>query len=378
MKKTFSKIGAIVLAVLMLTALGATAFAANELVAYSSTNELDSAQFTVKLTPSAGVSVPAYIFKYTVEAGEAAAATSSSPKVNAGLGSITIDDVEFTAAGDAEKTATIDLSAAGPFTAAGIYRYKITQAAITGDAADAGIRNEDNTTDAVEKTLDLYVSKDGKILAVIMSEDTALTTNGSNVTVDTKVDSFDNTFAETNVDNSKHTITLKKEISGNMADATEAFPFEVKVTSDNEALQGVKFTIGDSDTPNVTIGDTYTDIALKGGDSITIVVPNDVSVQVKETVDSGEGYAIAYETEGFDEDKSAEQGNGVADAGFTVTLDNATETQTITYTNTLDEISPTGVILRVAPFAGMMGGGFALLGLTRRSTRKDEDEDEIR
>lgn len=47
---------------------------------------------------------------------------------------------------------------------------------------------------------------------------------------------------------------------------------------------------------------------------------------------------------------------------------------TITITNTLAEISPTGVILRIAPYVAILGGGIALLLLSKRTKKDDEDE----
>ena len=61
-------------------------------------------------------------------------------------------------------------------------------------------------------------------------------------------------------------------------------------------------------------------------------------------------------------------------AGTVATIADKTQNSVIGLTNTLAEVSPTGVVLRIAPYVAILGGGIALLLLSKRTKKDDEDE----
>ena len=57
-----------------------------------------------------------------------------------------------------------------------------------------------------------------------------------------------------------------------------------------------------------------------------------------------------------------------------MTITSKAANSVIGLTNTLAEISPTGVVLRVAPYVLILGAGLALLLISRRRKTASEEE----
>lgn len=385
--KTIKKILALALALVMVLGISSVAFADGTALAggTAAATDLKTDGITMKVEykPEAGLKAPAKTFSYTVTV-PADDDLTTSPKIYKGLGSITIADVAWNVNEATEvtstqtKTVAIPLSTVGPFTHAGIYRYYITQAPFSADEVNAGILTEKGTGDAVQKYLDLVVDKDGKITSAVLSDTGAH--EGFNYTTGNKADGFANTFGKTGTtdpdgpghpeNSGKHTITLSKVVAGNAADTSEAFPFRVEVSSVNTVLTGVQYSIGTK--TDAEIGTAYDELVkLKDGETINIVVPNDVKVEIKELTAATEGYSIKSEQTGFD-DATVQSTGALTDAGFKGTLNNANDAPTVTYTNTRDDISFTGVALKVAPFVMILAAGCLMLVIGKR--RKESEE----
>jgi hypothetical protein len=292
------------------------------------------------------------------------------------------------------------------FPQTGIYRYKVTQTALTEAQIAADIKAiKDGTgtqvTDAVDKYLDVYVvtnDTDGdgavdtaKIYGVVLFEST-----GDPTTVDTsKIDENGKVYAQYTTSNAQKTdtfdniytaykIKLEKKVKGAAASATDKFPFSLIVTDpetdtdESVILAGVQYGYDASSagsttaiaynatTGQIKIGDDVTSIKLKKDETIEIVgLPASALVKIKETISALLGYDITSEITNFD-------GTTVAITTPVTTDENGTsgavaksEDGVITYTNTREQISPTGVILRVAPYALILVAGLALLLISR-------------
>ena len=207
--------------------------------------------------------------------------------------------------------------------------------------------------------------------------------------------------------------TVKKTITGTMADKLHEFPLYVTVantiagaaftytkdaseTFTNATQDGTtltKYTVA-ADKTGFSVGadsKTTSDLKLKDGDQITFTgVPSsqasDLSVTIKEFNDTVDEYTASLAATSATDPTIAKTNGETTDTSGTMTATTGTvETaafnlkgndiaaQIIEITNNLAEISPTGYVQRFAPYALLMGCGVALVPVIRRR-REDEDE----
>lgn len=317
------------------------------------------------------------------------------------------------------------------FGAAGIYRYVITEALDTTtytSYAASGVtetfsNNNTSTTASHVRYLDVYVAdgssttgadawdvygvvcfyNDNDISGVSGSDTTgaAAKTNGfvagtTDGTTPLAADSY-YTF----------NVTVSKSLSGDVAKQSHKFPMTVDFTN---------ATVTNSVLLNATTSGTVTDyshvaapassldgiaqiahnssikyIGIPCGTSVTVFETNDVTGTTYNTTITTDGTAgtaksISWGTaptltigaagtgaEATDTTSAAYESNTATVSTTANTIDNTTGRHTIAVANQLIYISPTGVVLRVAPYMLMLAAGLFLVLFTRRR-RKDEEE----
>ena len=492
MHSTIKKLGAILLALTLLFALSATAFAAGEeelgqdksvvdgstvisdagakqdytdsdytdsipgtYAALGNTVRIDKEIiiFNTRSTDTI-VYLPNVKFNYTIAAATVTAGTptitderDNSAKVKSGVAaalSTTSADVSFSNVNGIKTgyttissatyvtTKTTGVAAAGYFDvtftpanfgSAGIYRYIITEAEDTTlTRAKAGVTN---TSYTATRYLDVYVRNNAagtglEIYGYVLFEDTTNTVNTSFDADDKKLTAKTNGFvsnknddgttaystSETDVDiYETSNVKIQKITTGALGDKNNEFPFEATIanativsdpkisyqvindtaTLDTSAVNSTATMTGGTATIGAAAASVVNGFKLDNEDYIYIYgIPG---ANVASTVTTGEYnntvdvYKVTATYDGSDVNlndhddetnnaevklESTQHANMVSAEAIDISL----EQDVIVVTNTLDEVSPTGVVLRVAPYALMLGAGFIFLVISKR--RKEE------
>ena len=261
------------------------------------------------------------------------------------------------------------------FDAAGVYRYTITETETTVNPAEIGIVR-DEAYDP-EKYLDVYVR----------NGDTGLEIYGM-VVVDDEADAVNEGSAKsegwnTNEDLEEYktyNMTVTKQITGAGADMTAKFPFTVSLEGEmgsaNIATEGTGEAISEfglnedgSATVTGTLGHEAS-LTIKG-------LPITVGFSIKETNNTRETYKATAAAVNVEDSTLAEEADLEGDGHEVVVLTDgaiakASGAIDITVTNDLAAISPTGVVLRYAPYLLILAAGIVIFLVSRR--RRDKED----
>jgi len=328
-----------------------------------------------------------------VSAGIPAAVTFTDNKAEFASAAVTLTDGKYIASDDLKLT--FDTT---KFPSAGIYRYKITESVADADLEAAAItRDSDNYS--ADRYLDVYVKNgtDGlEVSSYVMfhkgsSEDFAI--DGTDTaTTEKKTDGYDSedkNGSEGDTGNmADHYYTfnhkIKKQIEGDLADMTHKFPFTVSVASADKTGQTYSVECPDTAITTGTIGTGFT-VSLGNDDTITLTgLPADAQISVSETNDTPNTYQAAVVNPTVAAAAVAADGTcSFADeklTDYTAAL-NAAPTKALTddtvFTNTLESISPTGVILTVAPYAIMLGAAFFFIFIYMKNKKREGSESAV-
>ena len=323
---------------------------------------------TINMTAAPGATVPDAEYIYTIVAGDAVAATATSPKILKGVGNPTIGSAKFspsdTISSDmVSKTVTVDFGGV-TFDHAGIYRYVITET----DPNVAGL-----TTDG-ENTiyLDVYVTNANGGVVEISNYIMSTSANAPTYAQDSnKTPTYTAKFTGDTDTYTTYTLTVTKNVEGTMADMTQKFGIDVDFTG---LSAGTKVKVDGVQTADGASADGTLSVNKSLGDEerMTITgVPADAVYTVVENIAKTEGYTTTA---------TVQRGAGTATTA-NVTVADTTQTvaqqtmgendNTVVVTNTKNAVNPTGIILNVAPYALMVV--IALAGVVVFLRKRVED-----
>ena len=362
----------------------------------------DGFEFEKDLVIPADAEVPEATFSYSVAPGAAVDAGTGTAKVLAGVGTPTIEDVEYaageTASADmtlttegenkiATKKAQVDFSAC-EFTEPGIYRYIVTE---SGD--NQGITNDPILT----RTLDVYVEDykdyydtltdktgyaepDGKQLFIANyvlyegKQDTA--PSASAETADGKSTGYTNAYAS-------YDLTFSKTVTGNQGSKDKYFAFTLEISN---AVEGTVYDVSYTADDDEFTKDGNADVKISANPNhATTCIATDVeqpaSLKVEENgtvkqvfylqhgqsiavrgLAEGTKYTITEEAEDYTPTVDVNNEKAIV-SGTVVSSDTAgIHADTIVqYTNDRSGVIPTGVLSTVAGSAGLVAVG--ILGI---------------
>ena len=288
----------------------------------------------------------------------------------------------------------------------GIFRYKITESEnATNTLAKAGVVHQNSTDYESVRYLDIYVrraleadsvSTDYVVYGYVLwcpasgqSEDTSVT-KAPNVT---KTNGW--VGATGGDEYNTWNLVVTKAITGSLAETDHQFPFQVVFTSPNATAATIHYkatngipadattaTLSSAATTTIGTLTSTSPLKLKNDGSVTFYgIPAGVTATVQENNDTFDVYtASATVTAKTAQTYTANPVQPGGSATIISGLDNATTTDavgsadtTAAWTNEMTVISPTGVVLRIAPYAMIMGAGMFFFFLSRR--RREEAEE---
>ena len=304
--------------------------------------------------------------------------------------------------------ATIYAANKGP----GIYRYKISDTTTAATLTASGIQRDDNYV--ADLFLDVYVKNNsndpvdgfevyGYVLFKNDNKDIdILFADGTDEAI--KVDGY-TVLSEVTKADQYHTynVEVSKTTTGDLADKRNNFPFQVDLTNAVITSQDdfyyvitkdgaqtevtTKLAADGSKTIGAATAAGADNLQLQDGDKILITgLPVSSKIDVTEFNNTFDVYTASAKDEeaavlNLDNNAATpatDAATVIVEHGKTGSLhaakdiDNTAAKDVVAFTNTLETISPTGVVLRVAPYALMLGAGLFLFFFSRRRKAQEE------
>ena len=205
-----------------------------------------------------------------------------------------------------------------------------------------------------------------------------------------------------------YNVEVQKVTAGDLADTQNNFPFTINLTNsevvtslddfyyqinkDGTALNEVITNLA-ADGKWALDGNTAsTNLQLQNGDKILITgLPVGTQIVVKETNNTADTYSVSAKINGTDDAAAVDvkigtgaakksvsaATNDVVELAAAANVEKANGKDVIVFTNTLRDISVTGLLFSIAPFAFITIAGIALLGLFMRNKKDEASENRI-
>ena len=301
----------------------------------------------------------------------------------------------------------------------GVYRYKITDVTTAATFTAAGVTdgggNNNVYLDVYTKYNDTntglvvygYVllketTDDGNASITYNSESTETIKTDGFVTTSEGDENADNEVVPSSLKSDKfytYNLIVKKQVAGDLADRHHEFPFEIVLTNEtvtnfpdfgvnNGSTHSTEtFTSGSWNSNNVTAAGL--DFNLKHDEFINIIgVPANTKVMVKETNDTNDVYAVSAVGNGTSlnlkktGDSNAKTSVNLANSEVgeminSMLINTNDSTDTLIVTNTLSDVSVTGLIFSIAPFIILTVAGIILLAVFMHNKRKNKSDSMI-
>ena len=337
LNKTIGRVATTLVATAMLASLAAVPAFADE-------GEFSSSTITINkvLEMPADVNVPEVSFQFSIntlsEVDEEYVDGDVTLDVKAGTAGVEnagVAQIESTASTTPKgnnKTVTVPVTLTLPnetYTEAGVYKYTIDEVNPTLD----GVTDQTGS-------LDLYLivtrTNEGPI-----GDSETFKVSGAVIkdASDKKTATWTN-YYKLNDDGESEvgTISVTKKIAGAMGNMNDEFEFTIGIPND-----GVKYSYYINDElQDGTLDYTTNKVTLGHNDTLKVVGLDDKeNITVTETIPENSGYETTEITNDNDLD---------LDNGITLTVDKNNVKATV-FTNTRDAVTPTGIVMNVAPYA---------------------------
>ena len=397
LNKTFGRIATTLVATAMLASVAVVpAFAdpvngpINGNGYYNGNSAIDTFSFTKELEMPVGVDEPTVTFSFTLSPdnpvqNEIAENTTEKTRadVKVGLGNasgtavfdgdetytpVDYDNNSETPATTQKATATVTINVSGligegKITEPGVYKYKLVESptpTVTGASVS------DFTVSDVERTVYLFVQRIDEQLMVTGVElyNGAITLNEEVITNPNKTDSILNYYMlsgdpdqpdpDTPPAVVANDLTVTKTVTGDMGNKSEPFTFSIEIvgTKGKTYNYTIDRTTGNDITGTITSDIPNESITLAHGESIKITglsATDTYTIIETDAADKGamnaDGYTTSYKVNG------GQQQDSKTATGSLETSGDSTVSTTVAFTNNRNAVSPTGLIMDIAPYA---------------------------
>lgn len=408
MKKITKKFAVLTAAFAIFMAMSVSSFAAASLNGgvYEGNDATLNIEKTVKVSnPSlTKVAGPGLQLAYTV----APATVAATTQVSDGAHGATVhagpaDGLTLTSAPEFTKAELLNASAAGEanvknivlgcditkFTAPGIFRYELKDTTTSEALSAAGVERSDDFDDT--RFVDVYIvrnandqleiggyvvgsddNNDGNLQKETFDTSTKETTDDNDTPNDPSDDTVTTEVKQTPDVFTTYNIVLEKEVTGSMGDRNHQFQFAMTLSQNNgnglgRAFYAQKEGSISGTQPNQTADTTSLSATLAHGEKYQIagLTIND-KIAYEETNNTSDTYKVSINGE-----DSGDVAPGASKAMSPASVANAASTK---FTNNLDSVSPTGVVMRFGAPLLVLAAAVAMFVLSRKAKKESSTQ----